>query len=136
MALLKSVQATGRTRRTCVHVAVQRLIPLAHLLPITLGKAVAVAPRDQLLGAELLQKFAIDLGQMHEAARVQRCCAVALYVGALAQVVVQLQLGNGAHHREHLHSSAQAFAVDRGSDKNLPAGAGGTGQGCLGCGPP
>ncbi len=103
-----------RGRRTRIHVAVQRLVALAHLLPLAVGKAIAVAPGDQLLSAELLQVLGIDLGQVHIAGGVDGRHAVLGHLRAFAQVVVELQLGNAAGHRKHLDAPAQLLATGGG----------------------
>jgi len=78
------------------------------------SKAVAIASGDQLLGTELLQVLGINLGQVHVAGRVNGRHAVFGHLRALAQVVVELELGNAAGHREHLDASAQLLATGGG----------------------
>lgn len=67
VAFLETIQTCGRRSGAGIDVAVQRLVALAHLLPLAHREAVAVAAGDQLLGAQLLDELGIDLGQMHEA---------------------------------------------------------------------
>jgi hypothetical protein len=69
VAVLKAVQARGAGRRSGVDVAVEGLVALAQLLPLPHGKAIAVPAGDQLLGAELLEEFGVDMRQMDKAAR-------------------------------------------------------------------
>ena len=93
--IFETVQAGSGRRCPGVDVAIERLVALTHLLPFTPGKAIAVAPSDQLFGTELLQVLGIDLGQMHKSGWVDGCDPVLRHLGALAQVVVKLQLAGG-----------------------------------------
>ena len=54
MAILEAVQSRRRCGGAGVDVAVERFVALSHLLPFAHRESVAVAARDQLLGAELL----------------------------------------------------------------------------------
>ena len=110
MALLETVEARSRCGGPRVHITVERFIALAHLLPLPDGKAIAVAAGDQLLGAQLLDEFGIDLWQMNESGRKCGGHTVLKHVGGLAQVVVKLPLGDAHCHREHLDAPAQLLA--------------------------
>ena len=66
VAFLEAVEPCGRSSSTGIHVAVQRFVALAHLLPLAHRKAVAITPGDELLGAQLLEELGVDLGQVDE----------------------------------------------------------------------
>jgi hypothetical protein len=102
VAFLEAIQSRRRCGRAGVDVAVERLVALAHLLPLAHREAVAVAAGDQLLGAELLDELGVDLGQMDEPGRKHRGQPVLADIRALAQVVVELQLGDADRHRNTL----------------------------------
>ena len=113
---LEAVEAGGTRRRAGIHVAVQGFVALAHLLPFAHRVAVAVAPGHQLLGAQLLQVLGVDLRQMHVAMWVAHdfdfwIVFIDFDFHLLAQVVVELQLGDADRHAVNLDASAQFLAA-------------------------
>ena len=111
MAFLEAIQARRRCGRAGVDVAIERLVALTHLLPLAHRKAVAVAAGNQLLGAELLNELGVDLGQVDKPGWKHRGQPVLADIGAFAQVVVELQLGDATGDREHLDAPAQLLAA-------------------------
>ena len=61
VAFFESIEAGCCGCRAGIDVAVQGLVTLAHLLPLANREAVPVTPGHQLLGAELLDEFGVDL---------------------------------------------------------------------------
>ena len=110
MLLLETVDADPSSRRARIHAAIERLIALAHLLPLV--PAIAFDDlRHQLLGGDLLEVLFAVAREVAIARRERNPLRHVLVGGPiLAQPPVQLFLGHAGIDRPHPDAALQLGA--------------------------